>query len=286
MDDYQIHDLSEQQLKFGYWFLTHAEQLKKFLTGFVVFICVIVWGLAGWGLFKYLRDLPQDKAITAGIVKTTVNYEDFRKRHQPLDLQISAVEIIYTGKNKYDFLAILYNPNQKRGIVELKYRFKAESFITPTATVTILPEQKVYLLSLANESPRRLDQATVEIVGLRWQSLTEKTDLVSPLVTIEDVSFISQPTGSGLKLFFTAQNNLLKNLWEVNFQAVLTGAGRIVGVGELKVEGLLAGEKRAIEMNWFEPLPRVNDVEIIPVVNIYNPENYFETPAAVIEEQF
>ena len=73
MDDYQIHDLSEQQLKFGYWFLTHAEQLKKFLTGFVVFICVIVWGLAGWGLFKYLRDLPQDKAITPRILKTTVN---------------------------------------------------------------------------------------------------------------------------------------------------------------------------------------------------------------------
>lgn len=279
MDDYQIHDLSEKELKFGYWFLTHTEQLRKILIGFIIFICVVVWGLAGYGLVKYLKDLPQDKAITAGIINATVDYESFRQRNQPLGLQISEPEIIYTGKNKYDFVASVYNPNQKRGVVELAYVFRAENFATPTATATILPEQKVYLLSLANISEWRLSQAKVEIVDLRWQSLVEKIDLTASLIDVADISFAAQPVGDGLKLSFTAKNNLLKNLWEVDFQAVLIGAGGIVGANQLKVENFLAGEKKEIEMNWFERLPKVQSAEIIPLVNIYKSDIYFERPA-------
>ena len=53
MDEYQIDELSNKQLKLGYWYITHRDRLKK--TGIILLglAVVVIWTVVLFGLVKY-----------------------------------------------------------------------------------------------------------------------------------------------------------------------------------------------------------------------------------------
>lgn len=287
MPDYQIHDLSERQLKFGYWLLTHARNFKKALIIALIAISGVFWGLAIYGLTVYLLGNEQDQRIIQGIVNNTLDFEGFRQRHKPQELVFGAAELIYTGNNKYDFSAEVYNPNLNRGAVVLSYYFTAGDFTTATDSVAIWPGQKVLLLSLANQTVKRLDKALLHIADLNWQPLTgaSAVETGTEPVTVSEIEFTQGSAGKARSyVTFTARNNTFKNFWTTDFQAALYSGNNLVGVNQIRVNEFLAEETRALEMSWFESLPGVSRVEVTPLVNIYDRANFYSLPGQAIEE--
>lgn len=287
MPDYQIHDLSERQLKFGYWLLTHAKDFKKALIIALIAISAVFWGLAIYGLTVYLVNGQQDQQIIQGIINNDLDFEGFRQRHKPQELVFGAPELIYTGNNKYDFSAEVYNPNLNRGVVALSYFFTAGDFTTATNSVTIWPGQKVLLLSLANQTVRRLDKANLQITDLNWQPLTGASVIETETepVTVSEIEFTQGATGKERSFVtFNARNNTFKNFWTTDFQAALYSGNNLVGVNQIRVNEFLAEESKALEMSWFESLPRVGQVEITPLVNIYDSANFYSLPGQAVEE--
>lgn len=286
MPDYQIHDLSERQLKFGYWLLTHAQNFKKALIIALIALSAVFWGLAIYGLTVYLVNGPQDQQIIRGIISNEIDFEGFRQRNKPQDLVFGAPQLIYSGNNKYDFSAEVYNPNLERGVVALSYYFIAGDFTTATQSVTIWPGQKVLLLSLANQTVRRLAEANLQIDSLVWQPLGKQAiDSSIEPVTVSDIEFTQGEPGKARSyVTFNARNNVYKNFWIVDFQAALYSGNNLVGVNQIRVNEFLAEETRAVEMSWFESLPRVSRVEVTPLLNIYDSANFYSLPGQAVEE--
>jgi len=92
MDEYQIDELSNKQLKLGYWYITHRDRLKK--TGIILLglAVVVIWTVVLFGLVKYVISLSRDSGLVAEIVATRVDYESFFARNKPQDLTVAPAE--------------------------------------------------------------------------------------------------------------------------------------------------------------------------------------------------
>jgi len=281
MDEYQIDELSNKQLKLGYWYITHRDRLKK--TGIILLglAVVVIWTVVLFGLVKYVISLSRDSGLVAEIVATRVDYESFFARNKPQDLTVAPAEVIYNGENSYDFWSLVSNPNQNRGVADLSYQFLSGDFITPTSSVTVLPGQSVYLLSLANLSETRLASARLNIINIQWQSWRSPSVFTeNPIITGQPAFYTDAETTRSW-VSFTAANQSIYNFWEVDFQAILFSGSRVIGVNRLRLERFLAGSEREVEISWFDRLPRVSRVEIVPVTDVYDRDNFFSLPGQV-----
>jgi hypothetical protein len=278
MEEYKIDDISEDQLKTGYWLLTHTAQIKKILVGFLIFTVAAIWAIVIYGLTVFIVQTPQDQAIGNSLINNRLDFVSFRQKTKPLPLEFSAVKVIYSGSDKYDFVAEAYNPNERRGVAKLSYQFVSGDYLTPTASVVILPKQKVYLFSLANDSLLSLNSAVLKIGEVSWVGIAQSSQFKDPLVSFSEISFYRDQQSGRFSATFAATNNTLHNFWSVDLEAVLFSGSAIIGVNQINLERFLGEETREVEISWFERLPQVTEAVIVPVVNVYDPNNFFTTP--------
>jgi len=283
MEEYKIDDLSDKELKWGYWFISHKEELKKYGAYLLALVCLLIWIKPVWGLVVYLSELPQDQAIIMSLTRPGIDFSALREKSRVEELRITPARAIYTGDNQYDFLAQATNLNLNRGVAELKYRFVSGAFVSPTGTIAILPNRTVYLLSLANQSPIRLSSPVLEIISLRWQSIRQRLESSENPIVISQPTFGPNEDNSRFLINFLAKNESLKNIWEVRFQGILFAGNNIVSVNQITMEEFISGQSREVEISWFERLPGVSRVEVIPVVDVFDENNFFEISSQAID---
>ncbi|RJQ35342.1 hypothetical protein C4566_00810, partial [Candidatus Parcubacteria bacterium] len=71
-----------------------------------------------------------------------------------------------------------------------------------------------------------------------------------------------------------AQNLSLYDFWEVDWQIALFDGDNLVGVNEAKSRDFKSLESRDIEVAWLKDLPRVTKVQIFPVLNWLDKDNF------------
>jgi len=284
MANQKIDDVSEDQLKFGYWLLTHKDQLKNWLKYFLICLSSVLWLMVFYNLTIYIIGLPQDDQIIQGIASQVVDFKGFAERNAIQPLQISAVQLIPTGNNHYDFVVPIANPNLNRGVLKLVYQFTAGAYTTPTATAVLLPAEHNYLMSLDNVSPVRLNNASLKIITTNWESLWNKINYPKPVVEVSNITSFNDDKFSRLAVNFQAKNLSVNNFWNVDFKVVLFSDNRIVGANRLTLDQFLSGEIREVEVNWYDPLPRVNKIEIVPMIDVYNSDNIFQIPGQPVDQ--
>ena len=278
MVDYQIHDVSEKDIKFGLWFLHNKKKIQKILLGILLLFGISTLGYGIYGFISYGIQLPEETRILGTISVKYINFADFRSKHVPLPLEISEPEIIYAGGQDYDFVAQVTNPNEDRGVLNLSYQFISGDFTTSIISAMVLPNQSIYLLSLGNKSDQRLNNVELKILDTKWQSIWKNQPVEDINIVIEEPKFKTAPDLSRSWVEFTATNQSLKNIWEVTWQTVVFSGRRIAGVNQITTEGFLAGETKNIELSWFEKLPRVTQINVVPIINIYDQDSFFEVP--------
>lgn len=277
MIDYQIHGVSKKQLKFSYWFLTHKKLLVKIGIGLLILWCVITLGYSIFGLVSWGIEVPKERRMLARLTVNPIDFIGFQQKHQPQSLIITQPQIIYIGNQKYDFIAQVKNPNKDRGVINLSYQFVSGDFSTPQSSIIIPPEQTVFLLSLGNKSEKKLTVSELKINEIKWEGLWKRIKVEEVEITTTQPKF---QTGGGSRSWvsFSATNDSLKNIWEVTWQTVLYSGKRIVAVNQITSEQFLTGETREIEISWFERLPKITQIDLVPIVNIYDPSIFFEIP--------
>src|SRR3989338_8406270 len=212
-----IDNVSEGQLKFGYWLVTHKNQLKDWLKYFLIGLNSLLWLLVFYNLTVYLIGLPQDRQIVESIASQAVDFQGFMARNKTQPLQVSDVQLIYTGNNRYDFVVPVANPNLTRGMVKLVYQFTAGSYVTPTATAVLLPAEHNYLTSLANVSPTRLNNASLKIISQTWERLWNKVNYPRPVAVVSETAILNDVKFSRLAVDFKVKNASFNNFWEADF---------------------------------------------------------------------
>lgn len=280
--------MTEKELKWGYWWVTHKIQVRKAFIVFMIILDAFLVGYAGWGYLDwFFGSGVRERAIMATLTVPWIPSEVIRAT-RPQALAIEPAAIINAGDSKYDLVARVTNPSF-RFWVEFDYHFAAGDAVVGKARHGfLLPESSKFLHALGAESESYPSGASVVLENVVWHRIDRH--VVQPdfrtwggerlNFTMTDIGFKPpDPTESVpvSRASFTVANDSAYGYKEVGFLVVLRGSSGLAGVNFVTVSDLRAGEVRTVNASWFEDLPGVDSVEVEAEVNIFDPGVYMPT---------
>ncbi len=267
MNEYQ--QLSEKRLRFGYWFVTNKLLLKRLLTAGLFLINMLVWGYILFSLvMAFGVEYQKDRLIERDLVVN--QYSDVSALFdvtQPRPLLTLSVATFTSFENRLDALARLRNPNASWG-AEFAYQFNVSDGTAMVRRGFIMPGEEKYLFDLDIEGRQVLG---VTITDIRWIRENDFATLQAQRAQFEvrDVAYIpkAEENIEANRAVFTVVNNSSFNYYEPRFQVLLQRGSTIVGIQEITVDRLMAGQSRTIEVRWIENIPAVQSVQVILDIN-------------------
>ncbi|HTK59569.1 MAG TPA: hypothetical protein VL283_00015 [Candidatus Baltobacteraceae bacterium] len=283
MADNLVGGVTESQLNWSEWWVNHREQVRKVGIGFFVFVDVILLGVGAWGFTDWLAlgGLREENAIRQ---MTGANYGRFAGVGLT-EVEVGAPFVLPGGVGKIDILAPIENSNS-RFWAEIEYHFTIGGTDQPSLTTFVLPGQAKYLVHLGAPS----DGGSVELKIDRrvWHRAgtfgAESLDALyetrldirgeNPVFVPAD-PLATTPVSSAN---FTLANHTAFGYYDVDLLVLLYRGDAIVGANKIRVDALQAGEKKPMELFWYQILPQVSRVEVVPDINIYD-ESVYRSPA-------
>ena len=274
--------LSEKQLDRGYWWVTHKVQVRKVFTivlGVVAFV-LVVYALYGFGDWFFGSGV-YERFQTGQLAQPLTNFTSFREADRPRDLTAESAIVLGAGDKKYDMVARTTNPNPQWW-VEFEYRF---GDATPAKKAFLLPGESRYLAALGVQSDARPSVTDVKIENIMWHRVNlhnTRPDIATWMnerlnVRITDTNF-SPPEATDpvpvWRAMFTVENDTGFSYFNVGFMVTLLSGSRVVGVNQVVISDLRAGERRAVDASWFSDIPTVTKVEVKPILNIFDDHLY------------
>lgn len=277
-------ELSNQQLGFGYWYVTHKLALKRILTVALLVADVL---LVAYLLFLLIINLgirqPQHDAAIASLLTDGgfASISAARDTQLPRTIQISGIETLASGSFA-DIIATITNPNQKWGAT-FSYSFSLASGTTRARSGFIFPGEtkRIYDLNVENGTT----VTSVNLSNVTWARENNFSSLYTERITplaFSDIQYIpSQELQVSDKVpvsrvRFAVANNTAYNYRDPGFTVLLLSGTSIAGISSIYTDQLLAGEKKTLEVTWFTRLPRVTTIQVIPEINILDQSVYLK----------
>lgn len=279
-----VGGVTESELRWSEWWVNHRDQVRKGAIGvFIAFDAVLLliglWGFADW---LALGGLKEEQAIRQ---MTGPNYGRFAGVGLQ-EVQLGAPFVLPGASGKIDILAPIENRNE-RFWAEVEYRFVVGGVELPSLETFVLPGQAKYLAYLGAPAD---GGASVELkierrlwhragtFGAESQQAVYDTRLD---IRAENPVFVpSDPlaTTPVSRADFTLANHTAFGYYDIDLLVLLYRGDAVVGVNTLRVDRLDAGERRDMQLFWYQVLPLVSRVEIVPDINIYD-ESVYRSPA-------
>ncbi|HBK34615.1 MAG: hypothetical protein UU08_C0004G0013 [Candidatus Uhrbacteria bacterium GW2011_GWE2_40_58] len=274
----------EREYRLSLWWVEHRVFLRR--VGYGLFIAFDIF-LLFFVVWSYLDAfvVSYDKEQYAVAEMVAYGQEDlhaYTTSEAAKNLETSSVRVFSLGDSKYDFYTTVINPNWDWW-AEFDYRF-ASGDQEETGTSFILPgeEKPVTALSVASSNP--LHFAEVEIENIHWHRLDHLVvgnypdwfeDRFRLVIEDEvfDPSFVLNEQTIG-RISFTVTNEGAFSFYNPVFYVVLWRGTSVVGVTCTTLSSLEAGDSQEVVVNWFGLVPSTSKIEIIPEINIFDPDVY------------
>lgn len=279
-------DLSEEQLKWGYWFVTHKLLLRRILTIALIVFSAINLGYSGYSLTLDVLN-ARNRLNELALLSTLQLNPAISKAQAPKALSFANAQVIVT-QGKYDFLSTVGNPNDNFA-ARFTYRFVAGNFASETVRGFVLPGEQKLIAQLGVVSPDRPTGAYLEVVDVAWQRIDKHVypdwkafvgdrlnfkisdTAYTPSIELEkDKPFIG-------KTSFTIANATGFGYYGVRVLVVIYRGPAAVGVNSATIAVLPPGESRSGEVTWYEDYGAVTEVKVIPEVDILNDAVYIRS---------
>ncbi|KPJ85150.1 hypothetical protein AMJ57_04115 [Parcubacteria bacterium SG8_24] len=283
-DDLTEEKLSEKELKWGYWWVTHKAQIRRIFSvilGFVAGVLLLygMYGFVDW----FLLSGVQERSSIGLLTRNWTDFGFFRAATAPQDLQVGGTTVLAAGTKRYDLVTQLSNPNE-RWRAEFDYQFLGAGVATKVKSGHILPLETRLMHELGMESESR-PAATLEILDLRWKRVNlhdVQPDYRSWAearldIDITDVEFVKPEPVDPLQVSrarFIATNDTAFSYYSVGFTVLLYSGSRMTGANKVTISDFRAGDRREVEASWFHTLPEITRVEVRPEINIFDERLY------------
>ncbi|MBU1146010.1 hypothetical protein KKD80_00455 [Patescibacteria group bacterium] len=277
----QPADFTESQLKVASWYVSHKILLKKIFIGFLIFLCAIFWGLGLYGLINYYFIEGPSFNLAMRELSRGADYSAINSALQPRDLDIGTTTIFSSGKGRYDFVGKIFNSSADWR-AEFTYDFLVDGVAREEKSGFLLPGEEKYIFDLGGEAPTKPRSATLEIKNLKWRRIDAHEISDYPAwqderlnFSISDVKFTPAAVGENIPISrasFTVQNATAFGFWDVGFAIFLYRGSSIASVNYITLEEFRSGQNRPVEVSWFETLPNITQVKVVPEVNIFDPK--------------
>jgi len=293
-----IYTPADRKLALGLWLIENKKRLRAALVIFLVLVAGISWSYTIYGFAYYIiKGMGDDEILVSQITQETVIGHNYILKMAPQDLIFSAPLALKASEDKYDFLVEVKNPNPRHW-ASLSYCFSQGGKEIDCGQSFILPEGEKIISVLAKTFKTRPTSLNFIVKEFSWGRISphkfpdwENFRDEHLAISVEDIDFKPAAT-SGLSeklnlntLKFSANNKTPFNYWEVPFTILLSRGNSIIGINKYTATELMSKEKREIEMSWLGNLSGVNNIKIIPEINILEDDIYIKYEGGIGEEK-
>lgn len=278
-----MEDVSNKQLQLTKWYLDNENKLYKFFLRLLILLNFIFWGLTIYRFTNYLLTSEENERMLVELTKERIDYLKFHEHFKPYDLTVVksvflASDVLEQAK-KYDFLAVVENPNENLMVSAVEYYFFWETGQTETKETFILPGEKKYLTILGQETDKKLTGAKFAFSNIKWRRINSRKqppEILSKL-SVEEIKLdyvIAKDQRIAVpKVSFKIKNQSIYSFWQANFTIILYRGSDIVGLNVLSAKQWKSNEQREMELLWSN-IPLHTKIAVILEINPFDSENF------------
>ena len=258
--------------------------LQKFLiiigVGFLLAIAIGIFTL----FYQYYFDGKQ-AAIHNELLLSVNNpkYQEQVLSLQPDSLRVSSNKVLENFKKNYDFISSVTNPNENWYAV-IDYYFQGGSYKGDLQTSFILPKQNRSFWDLNVINPQKITNGKIVIENIDWVRASRYDELRTEYwhFLLDDIELVRAKDLAGddediSRLEFVITNDSIYNFWNLGLAINLKRYDELVAFYYYELEDFLSDEKRSIDLTFFEDLPGITDIDIVPLLNVFDEDNiYFD----------
>lgn len=278
-----MEELSNKKLQFGYWWVSHREAIRFVLRSIWLFFDILLVGMALLQIALYARDLYASHQMVKNIADNFVNYRTVRVTITPTEPKVKNIQTFLSdAPGKIDAAALLENPNESWVIEKVYYQFVIAG--------KILEEENTFLKSAASTVivhfgiPGVLEEDvhstnTVKINEIIWKKVKNIQTLETE-ITVADPEYkrikIEDPTGTHdtvTQVKTQVTNKGIYSFWDSAFLLLLRVDDDIVAAKKTRISPLKVDTVYPIEVQWNRSFAPRAEVQIIPIIDIFDPEN-------------
>lgn len=265
----------------GLWLLEHKRHLILAIIVVLGGLSLFVYSYFFYNLFDYLRYGKEQQSAIQELSSVGVGTGTVRLA-APLE---TIEEKMFFHNNSYDFLAKVKNVNDNF-FSRISYCFTDGNVDLVCDNETIFPGEEKYLIILSKKIENKPKEAKLSIKNVAWERVDiRKYPNWKEYYSLRADFTISKPkfeknvsSDSSGKNFnsldFEIKNNSPYNYWELPLQIVLFNKGSIVGVNKYKISEFRSGDFKQIKITWLNSVSSVDDIKIIPNLNVLDESNY------------
>jgi hypothetical protein len=267
------------------WWVEHRDQLKKIGIGILIAFDAVLILFALWVYVDVflLTSGKIERATAEMVVYNQADLRAFSVEHAADDLITKEVDVFPLGDNRYDLYTTLANPNDD-WYATFRYAFVIGSTETDEQTGFILPSEEKPIVYLAYEAESRPTNARLALREIQWKRVDPHVisdyerwrndrlgfEITNPAFSTElqiDAKEIGRAT-------FEVKNATAFSYWEPAFYVLLMRGSAVAGVTRTTIDRFESGDAREVSVSWFGTLPAVSRVEIVPEINLFDPDVY------------
>lgn len=277
-------NITEKQLKWGYWFVTHKLEIRKWFTFAVMAIGALLWLFTIGMLVKlFLVDYTGYRTLLRELPVSLVNPAAIQAA-LPHPLDVRPVTVLEGAKGTSDLMLTVTNPNDDYW-ASWDGRFIAMSATTTAKREFILPGETKEFVDLGIESAGRVSAPRYDLAGLTWHKIDKHAipDIARYYADrfrfeVKDIEFKNETSADGAssisRVTFFVTNRSAYSYWSVKFLANLYRGTTLAAVNSVELQQLETGETRRVDMVWVQELQAISKVEVIPQVNVLEAKSF------------
>lgn len=244
----------------------------------------VAYGLFAWG--HYIIIGARDDSRLA--LRQAGEFQDYQSQHPRYGaaaLQVQDVRATASVPGRYDFLALVGNPNA-RWIAFIEYQFTYNDGTTEKGETVVLPGIQRPVMVFGQKASQFPVGVTFEITDTQWWHVDPHVipdiDTYTKERVIFDVDNV-QITSAGFdtslsvhRIEFDITNNSAYSYAEAPFYVVLRSGGGMAAVIPHTFDSLRAGETVHVDLRSGIESLNATDVEVIPLMNIFSSRSFLD----------
>ncbi|MBI4280952.1 hypothetical protein HY628_02030 [Candidatus Uhrbacteria bacterium] len=274
--------VTEKQIERALWITAHKPLFKRIGWGIFIAFDVLTVGYGIYGLVDhFLISWNRNLFLERNLPHLRFSPELIRAA-APQPISPLSPQVFSSGPERYDFLVKLLNPNPDWYAV-FRYQFVSGGWRTPEADGFILPGEEKFVGQFAVSQSGFPRQAEFRLTELSWHRVNRRVIRDIPAwmrerfnILVSEVTHTPAltPDRPGGRTSFTLENRSAFGYWQVGFPVVLLRGAVPVAVNYITLDSIEAGERRRVDVPWFETLPAASGVDVRPEVNLFDPDVY------------
>jgi hypothetical protein len=253
-------------------------------------ICLIGYAVFNVASYVFAGASREDAIVVALAQRLQHSSVDRLKAAAPQDLILGAAQVFDAGNASVDFAAEVQNQNAA-WYATVKYNFQlgGPEKTTETKITFILPGEHKYLLALGVKNAELLSDATLNVIDVSWRrvnphDITDPQEFIASHATFETTGAAFTPQGvitastveaiPGNQIVFDILNRTVFNFYEVPVQVLLMRGGSVQAIEYTTIKNFHTGEKRRVDLRNFVQGLTIDEVQVIPVVDVFDTTVY------------